>query len=121
MAVKWKIYYGDGSTATNESHRLEEVRGDDVQLIVQEEPTVKWEMLHARDFYIWHFSGERWIGVDWFGLYQYMCRPGFNVILVGQTLLREDFNNLYRIAKADRDFARKEGFLRTEIPEELDQ
>lgn len=113
----WRIYYGDGSTV-DDSTPVADVPGVDVQLIVQADPNVGWAMLHGRDFYIW-FEGDYWQGVEQFGLFDYLARPGVKKVIFGRWLTRDEFQALYVRAKADRDFARKSGFLRSEQPDEL--
>lgn len=115
--MKWRIYYGDGSTV-DAGTPVEEAPTRDVQLIVQADPDVGWAMYHMRDYYVW--IGESWLGVDNFGLWDYLARPGWKRVLFGRTLLRQEFASIYERAKAARDFAKKNGFLPSEQHEEME-
>lgn len=101
----WRIYYSDCTYEGN----IEDAPSRDVQLIVQEDTRVGWVMVHQKDYYIWEY--ERWFGVDGFGLWDYLARPGWKKVLFGRTLTHEEWNEVYYHAKDARDFGRKEGFL----------
>lgn len=110
---KWRVYYGDGTTVESDGFPVDRVPARNVQVVVQDHPSVGWSMVHTRDFYIW--ADERWRGVDQFGLYDYLCEPGWKRVLFGRTINRDDFNTIYQQAKRDTKFARKSGFTRDEI------
>lgn len=89
----YRIYYSD------ESH-FDGKEGDrppaiDVQIIVQKDPDRGWITTHASDFYIWQ-SG-RWWNCDLYGLFRYLMDTG--LVLFGQTISHEEFNDLYQRAK----------------------
>ena len=116
--VTWKIYYGDKSTFDSSQGGPEDAPALNAQIIVQPDPDVGWYTTHSRDYYVWQYN--RWTGVDKFGLYYYLSLPGWKRVLFGVTLLTSDFNEIYKRAKADKNFANKAGWLPRELrPEEL--
>ena len=138
--LKWRIYYGDGST-------WESLDGKppirDVQVIVQSHPDVGWHTMCKYDYYVWW--NERWQGVDEIGLYdlldelgllkavisttyivmvdgewQNVSSPGFyawlkelGTVLLGRTMTTRQFNNVMKRAVADLGKL-KTGWLRDE-------
>ena len=108
--LKWKIYYGDGSVF---SGNPEDAPERDVQVIVQEDSEVGWTTIHVRDFYVWKW--DQWLGVDLFGLWDYLASPGWKRVLFGRTMKRSEYNDIYKQAKSDKNFANKAGWLPGEI------
>lgn len=104
----YKIYYSD-KLVSSEDCAVEDTPARDVQVIVQEDPEVGWVTSHSYDHYVW--TGTHWRGVDDFGLWDRLALPGWQKVIFGRTLLRSEFHDIYTRAKADKDFARKNGFL----------
>lgn len=106
--MRWKIFYSDSTYVGP----VKDAPTRDVQIILQEDDRVGWATVHQKDYYIWEY--DRWIGTDEFGFWDYMARPGMKKVLFGRTLTNEEFQEVYYRAKAERNFGRKEGFLRGE-------
>lgn len=111
--MKFKVYYSNGTTCSSDEYTPETLPARDVQVIVQDDPDVGWATTHTRDYYLWRDG--RWVGADIFGLWDYLSRPGWKRVLFGRTLLRDEFNEVYQRAKADKNFASKHGFLPGEL------
>lgn len=110
--MKWRVYYGDGTTFSNEDGDVEDVPSRDVQVVVQVDTRTGWSPLYSNDYY-WYDKGE-WIGGDLFGLFDYLTRPGWKKVLFGRTISHEEYQTIVRRARQDKDFPRKSAKLRGE-------
>lgn len=79
-----------------------------VQAIVYEHEDAGWTMAVGGDYYV--ERADRWVAVDFAGLLDYVVNE-LGVVMVGRTVDNATFKSLYQRAKADRDLARKTGFL----------
>jgi hypothetical protein len=107
----WKIYYSDNSTIDDTACSPFDIsRRRDIQVIVQESPDHNWTTTCHSDYYIWTDIGDgfRWLGVDHFGLYDYLLRPGEKSVLFGATISNERFREIFELAKSE--FGNKEAF-----------
>ena len=98
----WVVYYGDGSTYSSEDGSSPPAR--DVQVIVQRHPEVGVELVTASDYYVWR--NGRWWGVDLFGLFDYLTRPGPKKVLFGRTIETEVYKRIIKRACEDTDLMR---------------
>jgi hypothetical protein len=105
------IYYSED---VEYSGPPEDAPARDVQIIVQDNPDVGSELVTSCDYYIWDTylgdEGPRWRGVDLFGMYDYLLRPGWKRILMGRTISGEEYVRIYKKAQI-----KKEGWLRNEV------
>lgn len=88
----WAIYYGDGSVYSSEDGSHWDAPARNVQVIVVADPDHKWTTVSSTDYYI--LWDDRWQGVDWFGLYDYLCEPGPRKVLFGRTLTQVEWDAL---------------------------
>jgi hypothetical protein len=79
-----------------------------VQAIVHDDPDNGWAMSTGGDYYI--RREDRWTAVDLAGMLDHVVNE-LGVVLVGRTISNVEYRRIYQEAKADRDFARKTGFL----------
>lgn len=93
--MTWRIYYGDGSSI--DSGQPGRPRARDVQAIAQEDSRAGWHLQTGADYYI--LRGGRWIGVDIFGLFDYLLDSG--LVLFGRTIGNEEYQAIYERAKAE--------------------
>ena len=105
--LEWRIYYGDGSTFSNEDGEPQFAPAMNVQVIVVKDTAdtinnVGRRLWFGRDYYWWD-DGE-WIGGDHFGLYDYLQRPGWRRVLFGRSVPARRFIETRRKALADPDF-----------------
>lgn len=105
----WKVYYGDGSTFTGE---VQDAPARDVQVIIQSSKDCGWQAVAGTDYYVWR--GDRWFGVDLFGLYDYLLEPGWKRVLFGRTLTTDEYDAVWQRAMADPDMPPKTVFGRGE-------
>ena len=108
MALAWRVYYGDGTTFSSEDGGPADAPGRNVQVIVQADERVGRCLLSQHDYYVWR--GE-WIGVDLFGLFDYLVDTGWARVLCGRMIPHKAFRDAYQAAKADPDFPPRSGKL----------
>ena len=97
-------YYAEGARYELPPELMPE-RG--VQAIVQSNDAVGWYAITGYDYYVW-IDGQ-WAGVDVFGLWDYLARPGWKRVLFGRTLLNEEYERIYQ--EALKDMGAKSTFL----------
>lgn len=100
---KFKIWYGDGSTFTDEDGAPELAPKTNVQCVTIECPEHGQVVCKADDFYIYDvYDGEGcWQGVDYFGMWDYLSRPGTKIVLFGRTLGNEEYRQIVGAAMDD--------------------
>lgn len=91
--MRYRIYYGDGSTSEDEV-----TSARDVQVILQIDPTRGPYFQTGSDYYIWRDNA--WMGVDHFGLYDFLLDSG--LVLFGRTIKNEEYQQIYQKAKGDK-------------------
>jgi hypothetical protein len=115
--LTWRIYYGDGSTLSNEDVDPYAVPGLDVQAIVQADPDVGRYVLSHQDFYWWVEADRQWHQGDHFGLWDFLQRPGPKKVVFGRSLDNVSYKTILARAMHDDDgFAPKSGTKPGEFP-----
>lgn len=70
----------------------------DVQVIVQDHPSVGAHLVTSGDYYV--LRDGRWIPVDIFGLFDYLMDTG--LVLFGRTISNKEYQAIYQKAKAKK-------------------
>ena len=107
-SLKWKIFYGDGSTITDEDSAPENVPKRNVQVIVMEDKDCGRYIDRGNDFYLWRDWG--WYSADAYGLWDYLEQPGKKIVLFGRTISNRDFKKLFAVAVNDPYLPEKTSF-----------
>ena len=102
--MKYKIFYGDGSV-----HEGDKPPARDVQVIVQEHPDIGWHTQSGYDYYV--CRDGRYVGVDLFGLYDFLLDRGD--VLFGRTTTQKEFDVVMKRAVEELGKA-KTGWLKDE-------
>ena len=100
----WKVYYSNGSTiSSQDASPWSIVRRNGIQVIVEESPEHIWVTISGSDYYIWdeRYEVARWLGVDQFGFYDYMLKPGHRCVLFGETISASEFRKIFDRAQAE--------------------
>jgi hypothetical protein len=98
----YRIYYAGQSTYEGDP---EMAPGDGVLAIVQPDETTDYRVTHGggphygHGFYWWE-KGEWFIG-DIYGVMQYLAEPGWKKVLLGRTVLKDEWRALWQRIKAD--------------------
>ncbi len=96
--MRYKIYYSDGTVYDSTEGDGPETRG--VQAIVQDHPSAGKEIVTGADYYIRSSEG-RWIGVDLFGLWDWLVDRG--EVLFGRMVTTEEYRDLFKRAKLEQE------------------
>jgi hypothetical protein len=97
--MPWRVYYGDGSTWSDEDGDPSQAPALNVQAVAVADPTVGRFIYSQRDFY-W-YDDNQWYGADHFGLWDYLSRPGWKRVLFGRSLPRAEFEAVMKRAIED--------------------
>jgi hypothetical protein len=101
LNVRWRIYYGDDSTFSDEDGDPSQAPALDVQVVAVADETVGRFFYSQRDYYWYDTDGGVWYAADLFGLWDYLARPGWKRVLFGRTRPRAEFEAVFRQAMAD--------------------
>ena len=110
--MKWRIYYGDGTTFDSDDGATTEAPATNVQAIVQPDPDVGRHIINRFDWYFFDEESGEWFGVDWFGLIDWMMRTG--LVKAGRTIGNREYREILQRASDDPGFERKSGWRENE-------
>lgn len=108
------IYYDDGSECLSSDGRLESIPGQGVIVVAQSDSDVGRELLHMKDYYC--LDHGRWLGMDTYGLYDYLARPGWKKVLAGRTVPYSVYSSIFGRASTDTRLPTKSARLVGEMP-----
>lgn len=117
--LDWKIYYGDGSTFSNEDgepHTIPEGKRHNVMVCaVANKDLTGRDCWNQSDFYI-HRIDQGWVPVDWTGLLDQMlhCAHLIDCVLQGRTCETEAFKEILKRARTEPGLPSKSGEQRNE-------
>ena len=119
---RWTIYYGDGSTFTDEDGPPEAAPPRDVQAIAQpdnrpEPKNVGLTVLAGWDWWYWRADLGEWWGSDLYGLLdQLMARLPVSAVCQGRHCPNDEYDALLERAHNDPRFPRKSAKAPLERP-----
>ena len=103
--IRWRVYYGDGTTLDNTQCSVFELPTQDVQAVVQFDLSVGRIVLNGLSVYCWHDKDTEWKAHDYVGMWDYLFHvQGPKYLLFGKTISNEDFFRIRQEAIADKDF-----------------
>lgn len=130
---KWKIFYGDGSTFSDQDGQPLDAPIANVQVIAQEHKESGRYMQTARDYYVYWPGRERWVGVDLAGVLDFLVEMSLffwggeedgaiiiqravntGLVKLGRTINRERFYEIYQLADSDEYLPRRTGYMAKE-------
>ena len=101
----WIVYYGDGSTYSDQDGPPELAPANNVQVIAIEDGDCGKVLLNTKDYYWW--TGETWLAGDIFGLFDYLLQPGWKRVLFGRSIDNREYQRLLARASEDDYLPRK--------------
>ena len=101
MKIKWKIYYGDGSTFTDGDGLPQDAPCRNIQVIAQVSDVVGQTIIRNTDFYIFSEELGGWEGVDNYGLWDYLSDPGLKIVKFGRIVTNQRWYELQTVVKND--------------------
>lgn len=102
VPLKFKIFYGDGTTYSNKNGPPERAPKRNVQLITVEDDVIGRRIEATNDYYA--YTSHGWRGCDRFGLFDYLIEPGVKLVLFGRSLSDVEYKTI-------RDKAVKDDYL----------
>ena len=105
--MRWKVYYIDGATFSNIDGEPQDAPGGGVLAVAQEDDIVGAVVHQQNDFYCFDEQFGGWYGLDVFGLTQYLMRPGFKVVKLGEVMTTETYKTLIKSLREDPDLPHK--------------
>jgi hypothetical protein len=107
MPLLWRIYYGDGSTYSNEDGSPFAAPPDNVQAVVYVDKEHGRIINAMRDFYWWVEAENEWWGGDLFGVWDYLRQPGPKKVIFARSVNHAQYNAVIKEALATPDFPPK--------------
>lgn len=104
--MRWKVFYIDGSTFGNHDGEPEDAPGGGVLAVVQEDNLVGVLVHQGSDFYVFDEQYGGWYGLDYFGLAQYLMRPGKKIKL-GESMDTAKYKELLKQIRDDSELPAK--------------
>lgn len=114
--MKWRIYYTDGSTFSDEDGTPSQAPGQGALVITMANLATGRDILHLADYYV--HKGGRWYGVDLFGLLDHVLNlfDEIDGVIAGRTVSDQAFRAAYEHAKHDPAFPVKSATRSGERP-----
>ncbi len=99
--MRWRVFYINGESFSNEDGNPEDAPGSSVLAVVQEDEQVGSLVHQGSDFYVFdeHYGG--WYGLDDWGAAQYFQRPGLKVVKLGEAMSTERYKQLLEEIRRD--------------------
>ena len=101
--MQWKLYYGDGTTFSDQDGSPADAPAWDVQVIAMAADISIGRRTASNDYY-WFEHGQ-WFGGDFVGLIDFLARSG--VVKFGRSIPRPKFEILLNKAVLDPDLPMK--------------
>jgi hypothetical protein len=95
--ARWWVIYGDRSIYSSEDGPAWDAPARNVQVVVSasvEHGIEVFRPYRETNFYVYDPDADRWLGVDLFGMWDYLCEPGQKRVLFGRTLYDRDWHDL---------------------------
>lgn len=100
--MKWKIWYSDGTTYTDQDGLPYDAPKTGAVIIVQEEGRTGWRKLFLQDYFVWSPSLQIWMMQnDAAGVIMRAVQEPFVVVVSGTYMRELDFQEI--LIEADND------------------
>jgi hypothetical protein len=109
-AIRWRVYYGDGSIYDDDNGEAWDAPTRNVQFVLTSSPEHNWDLCRFYDYYWYLPELDRWSGGDIFGLFDYLIEPGQKKVLFGRTITNAEFQKVFDRACADQSAPMKTGW-----------
>lgn len=105
--MRWKIFYTDESTFSNEDGEPKDAPGWNVLAVAQESEAVGVEIHFSKDFFVFAERYGGWYNVDYFGLATYLGAPGLKIIKLGESMSTDRYLKMIDDIRRDPELPRK--------------
>jgi hypothetical protein len=108
--MRWRIYYGDGSTYDDSNGAAWDAPAVNVQAVVVADRDNGWYICRADDHYWYREGDDSWYSGDRFGLFDYLTQPGRKRVLFGRSIGNIEYRQILDRAMNDPDIPTKTGW-----------
>jgi hypothetical protein len=108
--MRWKIFYGDGTTYSDSDGTAWDAPPVNVQALVVNDPQHGWYCCRADDFYWYIPEEDRWYSGERFGMFDYLTQPGMKKIVFGRSIPDDEYQTILNRAINDPDLPQKTGW-----------
>ncbi|MHA2135661.1 MAG: hypothetical protein ACW99J_17540 [Candidatus Thorarchaeota archaeon] len=105
--MRFKIFYGDETTFSDEDGTIFEASTINVQGIAHNGGGRGWHVASHNNFYVWR-KDMGFFGVDRDGMRDYLRYPGMKCVMEGRTISSPLFQEIHQRALAYADRKRRE-------------
>ena len=99
--MKWKIFYEDGTTFTDQDGTPFEAPTSGVLVVICENDEVGRVLVYGQSYYFWWQEHGQWWAGNIIGMFDYLNRPGAKKVLFGREVPGKDWNKA--IDEAEKD------------------
>lgn len=103
--MQWKIYYGDGTTFSDQDGRPTEAPSANVQIILESTEKEGVIRLSGKNYYWYDEDLGQWCAGDYAGMIDYVLRC--TSVKLARSMTTREFDLMFRRAVADEDFPTK--------------
>lgn len=114
--IRWRITYVDGTTFSHVDGDPQDAPGGGVAAVAQEDDVVGVAIHHQNDFYCFDEQFGGWAGMDHYGFSQYLRRPGFKIVKLGEAMTTVGYKQLVADLRKDPDLPAKSARYPWEAP-----
>jgi hypothetical protein len=111
--ARWWIVYGDRSIYSSNDGTAWNAPARGVQVVIStsnENGLEVWRPWRETNYYVYFHGEDRWLGVDMFGMWDYLCEPGPKRVLFARTMFDEDWHALLQWVNEHPDLPIKTGW-----------
>lgn len=108
--MKWKIFYSDGSTYSDDDGDIFDAPRQDVQAIIELDARVGWRWCSGGDYFYFDPDRGGWNSSDM--IWDYLIRCKHPLVLIGRQMRDDEWSKLFARVKAE--VGEKTGWLKSE-------
>lgn len=114
MTLRWKVYYGDGSTFSSADGHAFDTPARGVQIIAIADHEHGWRLERGGDYYCWVPGKDDWYAADQAGLILYFLDRGPKRVLLGERMDYYEYRAVLDRAMSDTALPTKTGWQPSE-------
>ena len=103
--MRWKVYYGDGSTFSSDQGSPLSAPTHNVQIILEATEKEGVIRLSGKDYYWFDQDLDQWCAGDFMGMVDYAMRC--STVKQARSMTTADFDALFQVCVDDPDFKKK--------------
>jgi hypothetical protein len=95
-SLKWRIYYGNGEVFSNLDGEAHDAPRVDVQVIVQKDASMGWELISESDLYYYEEKRRGFYACNPTGstLWDHLMRAKYPLVLMGRMITEDEYREI---------------------------